>query len=591
MYTTRCFAAAFAVVLILGAGPASPAEPGKPNVVLILTDDQGWGDVRSHDNDLVDTPVHDRLASQGARFDRLYVSPVCAPTRASLLTGRYHLRSGVHGVTRAYETMRAEEVTVAEVFRSAGYATGCFGKWHNGAHFPNHPNGQGFEEFVGFCGGHWTLYFDTRLEHNGRPIKTTGYIADVLTDAALSFLRKNKDRPFLLYLPYNTPHSPFQVPDRYFDKYKARGLDDTLACVYGMVENIDDNLGRVLAALDELKLADDTVVVFTTDNGPNTERFNGGMRGRKGSVHEGGVRVPLFIRWPGHVRPGTTVTQIASHIDLLPTLVELCGVPMPETLPLDGVSLVPLLEGQTADWPDRMIFSHWMGGEQVLPNRGSVRSQRYRGVFERKGWQLYDMVDDPGETKDLAGEQAETLDKLRAAYDAWFADVTRAGFDPIPVPVGHPERPLVVLPGHEAFLHPAMGEGISYGGRAGWANDWVANWTSLDSYPRWEVDVVRGGRYEITLMYVCPAADVGSKIRVEVGGKSLEGVVREAYDPPPIPRPDRVPLKEAMDRLWAPLPLGTVELPKGRTQLAVKAVSLAGRKVMDLKAVRLRRVE
>lgn len=591
MSTIRCFAVVLTVLLILDAGAASAAKSKQPNVVLIMTDDQGWGDVRSHANDLVDTPVQDRLASQGARFDRFYVSPVCAPTRASLLTGRYHLRSGVHGVTRAYETMRAEEVTVAEVFRSAGYATGCFGKWHNGAHFPNHPNGQGFEEFVGFCGGHWTRYFDTRLEHNGRPIKTKGYIADVLTDAALSFLRKNKDRPFFLYLPYNTPHSPFQVPDRYFDKYKARGLDDTLACVYGMVENIDDNLGRVLAALDELRLADDTIVVFTTDNGPNTDRFNGGMRGRKGSVHEGGVRVPLFIRWPGHVRPGTTVPQIASHIDLLPTLVELCGVPMPRTLPLDGVSLVPLLEGRTAGWPDRMIFTHWMGGDRVLPNRGSVRTQQYRAVFERKGWQLYDMVDDPGETKDLTGEQPEILGKLRAAYDAWFEDVTRAGFDPIPVPVGCPERPLVVLPGHEAFLHPAKGEGISYGGRAGWANDWIANWTSLDSYPRWEVDAVRGGRYEITLMYVCPASDVGSRIRVEVGGKSLEGVVSRAYDPPPIPRQDRVPLKEAMDRLWAPLPLGTVELHKGRTQLTVRALSIAGTNVMDLKAVRLRRVE
>ena len=227
------------------AASISAAEAERPNVVLIMTDDQGWGDVRSHGNERIDTPAHDRLASEGARFDRFYVSPVCAPTRASLLSGRYHLRSGVHGVTRAYETMRSEEVTIAEILRSAGYATGCFGKWHNGFHFPYHPNGQGFEEFVGFCGGHWTIYFDTRLEQNGRPIATTGYIAYVLTDVAISFIRTNRDRPFFCYLPYNTPHSPFQVPDRYFDKHKARGLDDTLACVCGMVENIDDNLGRV----------------------------------------------------------------------------------------------------------------------------------------------------------------------------------------------------------------------------------------------------------------------------------------------------------------------------------------------------------
>ncbi|OHB85228.1 MAG: hypothetical protein A2V98_26020 [Planctomycetes bacterium RBG_16_64_12] len=194
------------------AASISAAEAERPNVVLIMTDDQGWGDVRSHGNERIDTPAHDRLASEGARFDRFYVSPVCAPTRASLLSGRYHLRSGVHGVTRAYETMRSEEVTIAEILRSAGYATGCFGKWHNGFHFPYHPNGQGFEEFVGFCGGHWTIYFDTRLEHNGRPIATTGYIAYVLTDVAISFIRTNRDRPFFCYLPYNTPHSPFQVP-------------------------------------------------------------------------------------------------------------------------------------------------------------------------------------------------------------------------------------------------------------------------------------------------------------------------------------------------------------------------------------------
>lgn len=565
------------------------AQP--PNVLLVMTDDQGWGDVRSHSNDLLDTPVHDRLAAQGARFDRFYVSPVCAPTRASLLSGRYHLRCGVHGVTRAQETMRAEEVTIAEVLKQSGYATGCFGKWHNGAHFPNHPNGQGFDHFVGFCGGHWTLYFDTRLEHNGRPIKTEGYIADVLTDAALRFIRKNREQPFFCYVPYNTPHTPFQVPDRYFDKHKARGLDDSLACIYGMVENIDHNLGRLLALLDELKLAENTIVVFTTDNGPNTARYNGDMRGRKGSVHEGGVRVPCFIRWPGHVRPGQTVTQIASHIDLLPTIVDLCGLPAPKTLPLDGVSLVPLLEGRTADWPDRLIYSHWMGGGQVLPNRGSVRSQRHRAVFERKGWQLYDMLDDPGQKTDLAKSQPDVLAPLRTAYEAWFTDVTQAGFDPIPVPIGHAERPLVVLPGHEASLHPEMGKGISYGGRAGWANDWVANWTATDAYPWWEVDVVRAGRYEVTLMYVCGAPDVGSKIRVEIAGQTLDGAVTKAHDPPPIPTPDRVPLKEAQEKIWAPLPLGAVELPQGRTKLTVKALSLAGEKVMDLKAVRLRRVD
>ena len=328
-----------AVVLIVGllvsvTGEQVSGEPrpraSRPNVLLIMTDDQGWGDVRSHGNDKIDTPVQDAFAAQAARFERFYVSPVCAPTRASLLTGRYHLRTGTAWVTRGLETMRCEEVTLAEILKQAGYATGCFGKWHNGAHYPHHPNGQGFDEFFGFCAGNWNNYFDTHLEHNGKSVTTGGFITDVLTDAAMAFIEEHKDRPFFCYVPYNAPHGPFQVPDRYFEKYKKRGLDDKTAAVYGMVENVDDNLDRLLHKLDELKLTDNTIVLFLTDNGPNGKRYNGGMKGTKGSVDEGGVRVPLFIRWPGQINPGITVKPIAAHIDLLPTIVELCGVSMPD---------------------------------------------------------------------------------------------------------------------------------------------------------------------------------------------------------------------------------------------------------------------
>ncbi|MQY63441.1 MAG: sulfatase-like hydrolase/transferase, partial [Calditrichaeota bacterium] len=297
------------------------ASGGRPNILLIMTDDQGWGDITSHGNDVIKTPVMDRIAAEGARFERFYVSPVCAPTRAALLTGRYCLRTGTHGVTRGQENMRSDEVTNAEVFKQAGYATGCFGKWHNGAHYPHHPNGQGFDEFFGFCAGHWNNYFDTTLDRNGQPVETKGYISDVLTNASMAFIEQNRKRPFFCYLPYNAPHTPWQVPDRYFDKYKAKGLDDETACSYAMTECLDDNIGRLLGQLDELNLAGDTIVLFLTDNGPNTDRYNGGMKGRKGSVNEGGVRVPLFIRWPGHIRPGTYVKPIAAHIDLLPTLV------------------------------------------------------------------------------------------------------------------------------------------------------------------------------------------------------------------------------------------------------------------------------
>jgi len=592
--TVGCIAASAPALSVMpgcgGVKQVTAAEPKRPNVVLIMTDDQGWGDIHSHGNDVIDTPVMDKLAADGARFERFFVSPVCAPTRASLLTGRYHLRTGTHGVTRGYENMRSEEVTIAEALKQAGYATGCFGKWHNGAHYPYHPNGQGFDEFFGFCCGHWNNYFNTTLDHNGRMVKSKGYISDVFTDAALEFIEKNKDRPFFCYIPYNAPHSPFQVPDKYFDKYKARGLDDKLACIYGMCENLDDNIGRVLKRLDQLKLSDGTIVLFLTDNGPNTDRYNGNMKGRKGSVHEGGIRVPLFVRWPGHIAPGTKVTQISAHIDLFATIVELCGVPMPRMLPQDGVSLVPLLRGETANWPDRMIFTFRSprGDTQNVP--GSVRTQRWRAVKAGNRWELYDMESDPQQKNNVSKENSKVLKRLSEAFEATAKDVTKAGFEPLPIHVGHPQWPEVVLPGHEAFLEPSSKKGISYKGRSGWANDYVTNWTSTEAYPRWEVEVVRAGRFEVTLMYICAEENLGTKLRVEIGGKKAEGVVTKAHNPELIPSPDRVPRGEVYEKIWAPLALGTVELKKGRTELIVKALEIPGDRALDLKAVQLRRV-
>ena len=268
-----------------------------PNIVIILTDDQGWGDIASHGNPDIDTPHLDQLASGGARFDRFFVNPVCAPTRASLLTGRDHLKTGTQWVTYGLENMNAEEVTFGEIFKKAGYQTGLFGKWHNGSHYPMDPKGQGFDTFFGFKMGHLNNYFDTELEYNGTMVKTDGFITDVLTDSALAFIERNQNTPFLAYIPYNAPHSPFQVPDRYFVKYKAQRLDDKNASVYGMVENIDDNIGRVVSKLDELGISDKTIVIFLTDNGPNGgNRFNGNMKGWKAKVDEGGVRVPFFLK-------------------------------------------------------------------------------------------------------------------------------------------------------------------------------------------------------------------------------------------------------------------------------------------------------
>jgi arylsulfatase A len=565
---------------VLGLALLLPAQAEeRPNVLLIIADDMGWGDIRSHGNDRIDTPNLDRLAAEGARFDRFFVSPVCAPTRAALLTGRWPLRTGVHGVTRGYETMRAGEVTIAEVLRDAGYATGAFGKWHNGAHYPNHPNGQGFEEFFGFCGGHWNNYFDTTLERNREPVRTKGFITDVLADAAIAFIEKHRARPFFCYVPFNAPHSPFQVPDRHFDRHKARGLDDRTASVYGMVENVDENVGRLLAKLAELKIAGKTLVVFLTDNGPNTDRFNGGMKGRKGSVDEGGVRVPLFMRWPGKIAPGIEVAEPTAHIDLFPTLLALAGIPAPRAVRFDGRSLLKLVLRQGAGWRDRNLF-------REHNNRGAVRTGRWLWVSAGKGAQLYDMLEDPEQKKDVAGQNADVAAELKEAYERWHAEVTRDLVDRPPVPVGHAEAPVVEMPAPEAYLEG----GLHWKGKAGFANDWIAGWTDTKDAPAWELDVAREGRFAVTLLYTCPEKDAGAKVRVEAAGAVTETGGVRAHDPAPLPSPDRVPRGEVFEKEWAALELGALALPNGRARLAVRALEKPGAQVMELKALRLRRV-
>ncbi|MHC4675612.1 MAG: sulfatase-like hydrolase/transferase, partial [Planctomycetota bacterium] len=558
---------------------------------------------------------------------------------------RYYLRTGTHGVTRGRENMRAEEVTIAEVLKAAGYATSCFGKWHNGSNWPYHPNAQGFDEFVGFCAGNLLNYFDTNLEHNGTSIKTTGYISDVLTDFAITFIENNKDQPFFCYVPYNAPHSPFQVPDKYFDKYKARGLDDILACIYGMCENLDDNIGRLLKRLDDLKLTENTIVIFLTDNGPQTDRYNGDMKGRKGSVDEGGVRVPCFIRWPGRIKPGLTIEPIAAHIDLLPTLIELCAIKNAETLLLDGTSVAPLLAGSTANWPDRMIFAFMPRGGGKLPNTGSVvagqwravtdgknwevyhtatdpeqkknlakkyphilqqmrtsyeisqpnrpgsvRTQQWRAVTDGDDWRLYDMAADPAQNKDLAQKYPVVVRKLRTAYEKIRKDFVKDGFD-LPIHVGHRLWPLVVLPAHEAHLLKWGRGGISYVRNEGWANDWITNWTDKRSYPWWDILVVESGRFEVTLMYTCKAENIGTGVTVIVGGQKIQGIVAQPHDPQPIYTPDRVPHGNIVEKVWAPLNLGTVDLKPCRTKLYVVSDTIRGETVMDLKAVHLKRVD
>lgn len=563
-------------------GESASARP--INLVILLADDQGWGDLSCHGNSNIATPQIDSLARDGALFDRFYVCPVCSPTRAEFLTGRYHPRGGVSGVSTGQERLNLGEQTLAEFFKAAGYATGAFGKWHNGTQWPYHPNARGFDEFYGFCSGHWGTYFDPPLEHNGKAVQGRGYLIDDLTDHALAFIEQNKARPFLCYLPFNVPHSPMQVPDRFWAQYADRALALRAArpaaedpaftrAALAMCACMDENIGRVLRRLDELGLRENTIVVYFSDNGPNSQRWNGGMKGIKGSTDEGGVRVPCLMRWPGHIPAGARVPQIAGAIDLLPTLAELAGVPVANRKPLDGVSLKPLLLGTTANWPDRMIFSHWAG-------KVSVRTQRHR--LDTDG-QLYDLPADPGQVHDIAAAQPAEAARLRQAVAQWKKDVLSGLNDADrPFTVGYPDFPITTLPARDGIAHG----GIERSAHAPNCS-FFTHWQSTGDFITWDVAVDTPGRYTAEVFYTCAAADVGATVELSLGASRVAAKVDEAFDPPLRgPEHDRVPRKgESLVKDFKPLCLGTFELPSGRGLLTLRALTKPGSQVIDVRQV------
>ena len=565
---------------------SAPEAQRPPNIVIILSDDQGWGDLSVHGNTNLATPNIDSLARDGALFDRFYVSAVCSPTRAELLTGRYHARGGVYSTSTGGERLDLDEKTLGDAFKAAGYATGAFGKWHNGSQYPYHPNGRGFDEYYGFPSGHWGNYFSPILEHNGELVRGKGFIIDDLTDHALEFVEQNKDRPFLCYLPYNTPHSPMQVPDRFWEKFEnlelgmrnrdaeSEDVPKTRAAL-AMVENIDWNVGRVLEKLDELNLAENTIVLYFSDNGPNSWRWNGGMKGRKGSTDEGGTRVPALMRWPGHIEPGTKIKQIAAAIDLLPTFADLAGIQVVGDKPLDGVSLKPLLLGSGGDWPDRMIFSHWRG-------RVSVRTQRHR-LGPQGG--LFDMAADPGQHHDVASEYPEVAKQLLDARDEWSQELLPGlRDDDRPFPVGYREFPTTWLPARDGVAHG----GVKRSARAPNCS-FFTNWTSTDDRITWDIEVAEGGSYEAVVYYTCAPADIGSTFELSFNGGQAQGKVSEAHDPPLLgAENDRTPrFGESLVKDFKPLRIGVLEMKKGRGELALQATGVAGKQVMDVRFVKL----
>lgn len=555
----------------------------KPNIVIFLSDDQGWDDLGVSGNTNLRTPNIDSLARDGVTLDRFYVCAVCSPTRAEFLTGRYHTRMGVRGTSSGKERFNTDERTIAEAFRAAGYATGAFGKWHSGSQWPYHPNARGFDEFYGFTSGHWAAYFDPPLERNGNPTHGRGFIADDLTVHALAFIEQNRERPFFCYIPFNTPHGPLSVPDEYWDRFKdapiaLRGEEgdkeraDVTRAALALCENIDWNVGRVLRRLDELQLADNTIVIYFSDNGPASFRWNGRMKGKKGSVDEGGVRSPFFMRWPGKIPAGTTVREVAGAIDLLPTLASMAGVTPAGTKPLDGIDISPLLLGPTRHWSDRMIFSHQNG-------RVSVRTRQYR--LDERG-ALFDMASDPGQRTDVSRNHPELTMQLSKSVASWRAEMPPGRDDNRPFPVGYAEFPMTPLPARDGVPQGGIQRSNRFPN-----SSYFTNWTTPDDSITWDIEVNASGSYEAVVHYTCAAGDVGSTIELGFNGSTLQGKVAPAWDPPFLDQKDRVPRDNGPMKEFCPLTLGRIHLEKGRGPLTLRATHIAGRQVMDVRLITL----
>ncbi len=559
----------------------------RPNVLVILTDDQGWGDISLNGNTNISTPNIDAIGRDGARFDRFYVCPVCSPTRAEFLTGRYHPRGGVYSTSTGGERLDLDERTIAQLFKAAGYRTAAFGKWHNGSQYPYHPNARGFDEYYGFTSGHWGDYFSAPLEHNGRPVQGKGFIIDDLTDHAIRFVEENHDRPFFMYLPLNTPHSPMQVPDPYWERFRDRELQlrggpkedvNFTRAALAMVENVDWNVGRLMARLKELKLEQNTIVLFFCDNGPNSDRWNGGMKGRKGSTDEGGVRSPLLVRWPAVIKSGRLVTQITGAIDLLPTLTDLCNVPVVGTKQLDGRSVKGLLTGETPALPERTLFSTWSG-------KVSARTQQFR--LDDRG-QLYDMLTDPEQTTNVADKFPSVAAEMKSQV-AEFRSSVLAELEPDnrPFPIGHNDYFITSLPardgrGHGKVERSARAPNCSY----------FTKWSSTEDRITWDVEVLNEGDYSVEILYACPREDLGSEFELRFGHDVLLGKVTDSHNPPARGNEhDRVPRdSESLVKDFKAWDVGTIHLSQGTGQLTLQATKVAGKQVMEVRGLILHRV-
>jgi arylsulfatase A-like enzyme len=517
---------------MLGLSRLADAAARSPNVILILADDQGYGDMACHGHPCLKTPALDALHGDSVRLKNFHVDPTCAPTRAALMTGKYASRVGVWHTLQGRSILRREETTMAELFRDGGYRTGIFGKWHLGDNFPYRPQDRGFQEVVIHGGAgvgqnpdYWgNTYFDDQFCRNGGWEKFDGYCTDIWFREATRFIEKNRATPFLCYLPLNAPHFPYRVPEGYQKPYLALGMDPELARYLGMIACIDENVGRLRHRLSELGIEDNTVLLYMSDNGYGGPKRTAasapfsniaGMRGMKGTQYEGGHRVPCFIHWPaGNLVGGRDIPQLTAHFDLLPTLLELCGLPQQKNSALDGRSLVPLLRQQTADWPDRTLFVH--NPRMETPKKWhncAVMTERWRLI---DGKALYDLQADPGQKRDLAASQPETVRQLRAEYEKWWASLAPRFAEACCLSIGAPQENPVKL-----TCHDWHSEGVL----TTWDQSVIASRRQDNGW--WTLQVERAGTYTFRMQDLPDEAKADKtmqavRARMKIGGVDLQ---------------------------------------------------------------------
>ena len=513
-----------AIILLASCGLSESDSSKRPNIVLIMTDDQGWAQLGSHGDPVLQTPRLDELAGQSVEMMRFYVSPVCAPTRAALMTGRYNYRTGVVDTYLGRAMMDPAEVTIAEMLRDLGYRTGIFGKWHLGDNYPQRPGDQGFQESIVHKGGGigqpsdppGTDYFDPILSHNGQQKQYSGYCTDVYFDEAIQWIGDGSGAPFFAYIPTNAPHSPYLVPDSYREAYAEQGLSDKDARIYGMITNIDENVGRLMDHLDEHGLSGNTLFIFLTDNGPTTRLYHAGLRQQKGSVYENGIRVPFLARWPDRLAP-RKLEQLGAHIDLTPTLLAATGAAPPSEVQFDGIDLLPLWQGNVDSLPERTYFVQAHRGNEPEPYRAfAAVEQRYKLVqalsFSQPAppdapLELYDLIEDPGEESDLSADRPAVVERLKDGYDKWLADVSSTrGYHAVRFAIGSEQQPHVTLTRQDwRMVTPD-----------GWGRDQRV-------LGHWEVDSMSEGPYDVTLTFARPAEETGT---ARIAFRSTEETVR-----------------------------------------------------------------